>query len=99
VQEICAVPKCYFKALTKSKKTSVRDLRSSGVLRSVEWYSAVHNFWSVKQLVELVDGSSGSGKMARGVCSFAWNFSVTKSTILMKAQKRTKPNITLPLHQ
>jgi len=40
-QEIFVVPKCYFKGLKKSKKTSVRDLASSGVLRSVEWCSAV----------------------------------------------------------
>lgn len=61
-------------------------------------YSAVHSFWSVKQLVELAEGSNGSGKVARGRCSFAWNFSVTKSTVLMAAQKRTRPNMTLPLH-
>jgi hypothetical protein len=36
--------------------------------------------------------------VARGGCSFAWNFSVTKSPILMVAQKRTRPNMTLPLH-
>ena len=98
MQEIFVVPKCYFKGLMKSKTASVRDLRSSGVLRSVEWYSAVHNFWSVKQLAELAGGPNGNGKVPRGGCSFAWNFSVTKSIILMEEQNRTRPNITLPLH-
>jgi len=81
----------------KSKKTSVRDLRSSGGLCSVEWYTAVHSLWSVRQLAGLADGPNGSDKVARSGCSFAWNFSVTKSTVLMEAQKRTRPNITLPL--
>ena len=60
--------------------------------------SAVQSFWSVKQLAELADGPNGRGKVARGGCSFAWNFSVARSAILMEAQKRTRPNTTLPLH-
>ena len=97
-QEIFVVPKCYFKGLKKSKKTSVTDLRSSGVLRSVEWCSAVYSFWPVKQLAELADGPNGRGVVARGGCSFAWNFSGARSTTLMEAQKRTRPHMTPPLH-
>jgi len=97
-QEIFVVPKCYFKGLKKSKKTSVSDLRSSGLLRSVEWCNEVHSFWPVKQLAELANGPNGRGKVARGECSFAWNFSMARSTILMEAQKRTRPNMTMPLH-
>jgi hypothetical protein len=32
--------------------------------------------------VEMADGPTGCGKMARGGCLLAWNFSVTRSTVL-----------------
>jgi hypothetical protein len=91
-------PKCLFKGLMKSTKTSARDLRFYGVLRRVQLYSAVHSFWLVKQLAELADGPNGSWKVARGGCPHAWNFSGTRSNVHTEAQKRTVPNMTLQLH-
>jgi len=46
-------------------------------------YSAVQGFWPVE---ELADGPTGRGEVARGVCSFAWNFSMTRSTVLTGAE-------------
>ena len=45
-------------------------------------YSAAHGFWPEEELAELADGPTGRGKMARGGCLFAWNFSVTRSTVV-----------------
>jgi hypothetical protein len=45
-------------------------------------------FWLVEDLAELVDRPTGGGAMARGGCLFAWNFSVTSSTVLMEAERR-----------
>ena len=42
---------------------------------------------------ELAEGHAGCGEMARGGCSFAWNFSVTGSTVLTDAERRTRPNM------
>jgi len=42
----------------------------------------VNGFWLVKELAELADGPAGCGEIARGGCSFTWNFSVTRSTVL-----------------
>jgi hypothetical protein len=46
------------------------------------------------QLVELADGPTGCGKVARGGCLLAWNFLVAMSTVLTEAQ-RTRPNLTV----
>ena len=51
-------------------------------------------FWSAGDLAELADGPTGCGEVARGGCLFAWNFSVTRSTVLTEAE-RTRPNATL----
>jgi len=52
----------------------------------------VHRFWVVE---ELVDGPTGCGKVARGGCSFAWNFSVAMSNVLPEVERRTTRNTTL----
>ena len=39
-------------------------------------------FWPADDLPELADGPTGCGEVARGGCFFAWNFSVTRSTVL-----------------
>jgi hypothetical protein len=36
-------------------------------------------FWQL-ELAELADGPTGCGEVARDGCSFAWNFSATRST-------------------
>lgn len=54
-------------------------------------------FWSVEELVELVDGPTGCGKMARGGCLYARNFSVTMSTVLKVGERRGRPNMMLLL--
>ena len=46
------------------------------------------------QLVELEDGPTGSGTVARGGCLLAWNFLVTMTTVLTEAE-RTRPNLTV----
>ena len=45
-------------------------------LRGIPTYSEVRGFWPVEELAELVDGPTGCGKVERGGCLFAWNFSV-----------------------
>ena len=47
----------------------------------------MNGFWPVEELAEVADGSTGCGEMARGGCSFAWNFSVTRSTVLPEAKR------------
>ena len=46
------------------------------------------------QFVELADGHTGCGKVARGGCLLAWNFSVKMSTVLTEAE-RIRPNLTV----
>ena len=50
-------------------------------------YSAVYGFRPM-QLAELADGPTECGKVARGGCSLAWNFSVTRSTVRREAERR-----------
>jgi len=49
-------------------------------------YIAVHGFWPVEMLVELTDGPTECGGVARGGCLFAWNFSVTRSAVFTEAK-------------
>jgi hypothetical protein len=58
-------------------------------------YSAVHSFWSVEMLAELVDGPTGCGEVASGGCLFARDFSVTSSAVLTVVERRAGPNMTL----
>jgi len=41
----------------------------------------MNGFWLVEVLAELVDGPTGCGKVVRGQCLFARNFSMTRSTV------------------
>ena len=52
-------------------------------------------FCLLEDLAELADEPTGFGEVARGGCLFAWNFSVTRSTVLTEAERRTRPNATL----
>ena len=36
---------------------------------------------------ELADGPTGCGEVATGCCLFAWNSSVTRSTVLTEAER------------
>ena len=47
--------------------------------------------------MELAGGSTGCGAVARGGCLFAWNFSVTRLTVLMEAERKTRRKTTLSL--
>jgi hypothetical protein len=58
------------------------------------FYSAVHGFWPMV-LAELADEPSGGGEVARGGCTFACNFSVTRTTVLTETETRARPNMSL----
>ena len=45
-------------------------------------YYTLLRFWPVGELALLADGPAGCGEVARGGCSYAWSFSVTRSTVL-----------------
>jgi hypothetical protein len=47
----------------------------------------VHGFWLVGDLAELENGSNWCGEVVRGGCVFAWNFSVTKPTVLNRERE------------
>jgi hypothetical protein len=58
-------------------------------------YSALHGFWPVEESTKLVDEPTGRGEVAKGGCSFAWNFSVTRPPVLTGTEGRTRPNMAL----
>jgi hypothetical protein len=43
----------------------------------------------------MADGPTGCGDLARGGFLCAWNFSVTRSPVLMEAERSTRPNMTM----
>jgi hypothetical protein len=43
--------------------------------------NVVQSFWPVEELEELADGPTGYGEVARAWCLFAWNFSLTRSSV------------------
>jgi hypothetical protein len=47
----------------------------------------MHGFWPAEELAELADGPIGSAEVARGGCLFAWNFSVSRSTVITEAER------------
>ena len=59
--------------------------------------SALHGFWLMKGLAELVDEPTGCGEGVRGGCLFAWNFSVTWPNVLTEVERRPRPNTMLLL--
>jgi hypothetical protein len=44
-----------------------------------------------------VNGPTGCGEVARGGCSFAWHYSVTRLNVLTEVERRTTTNTTLSL--
>jgi len=40
--------------------------------------------------VDLAEGSTGCGEVARVGCLFPWNFSVTSLTVLMEAERKLR---------
>jgi hypothetical protein len=67
------------------------------MLLAIHGYGAVHDFWPVEELVELVDESTGCGEVVRGGRLLVWNFDVTRLAVLMEAERRARPNVTLLL--
>ena len=51
-------------------------------------YSTLLHFWPGEELTELADGPTGCGQVARGGCLFAWNFSMTRLTVLTGVEGR-----------
>jgi hypothetical protein len=51
-------------------------------------FSTLLRFWPVEEAAELADICTGCGEGARGGSSFAWNFSVTRSTVVSDAERR-----------
>ena len=60
--------------------------------------SALHGFWLMKELAELVDGPTGCGEGVRSGRLFAWNFCVTRPNVLTEVERRPRPNTMLLLH-
>jgi hypothetical protein len=54
---------------------------------------------AVKELAPLADlvWPTWCGAVARGGSLYAWNFSVTRRTVRMEADRRTRPNVILSL--
>ena len=50
-------------------------------------YSILLHFWLVKELPGLADGPNGCRELVMGGCSFAWNFCVTRSTVLARQRR------------
>ena len=55
------------------------------------WYSTLLCFWPVEEVAELMDRPTGCGEVVR----FARNFSLTRSSVLMGVETRTRQNLTL----
>jgi hypothetical protein len=58
-------------------------------------YCTLLRFWPAGDLALLADGPTGCGEGARGGCLFVWNVSVTRSTVLTEAERKTRPNMAL----
>ena len=54
------------------------------------WYSTLLCFWLVEELAEVVDRPSGCCEVVRVGCLFAWNFSLTRSAVLLGVETRTR---------
>jgi hypothetical protein len=77
---------------------SIWDLFVGLIMENVR-YIAVYGFWPMVGLAELADGPTGCGEVARGGCWFAWNLSVTRSTVVTVAERRSRLKMTLLLNQ
>jgi hypothetical protein len=49
----------------------------------------------VEELAELAEGPTVCREVARGGCLLAWNFSVTRLTVLTQGERSTRPNMSL----
>ena len=58
-------------------------------------HSMLLRFWPVEDIADLVDGPTGCGDVARGGGLFAWNFTVTRSTVLSERRHLTKHDAAL----
>jgi hypothetical protein len=57
---------------------------------TVQCCNAVHSFWPVEELEELADGPTGYVEVTRGGCLFAWNFSVTRSSVGLRTRMQRR---------
>lgn len=60
---------------------------------------AMYGFGRWKELAELSDGPTGCAEVARGGYLFTQNFIVTRSAVLTKAERRSRPKMTLSLRK
>jgi len=60
--------------------------------------SAVHGFWPADEFVDLADGPTGCGEVARGGSLCAWNFSATRYSVPTEVERRTRTYMMLSLH-
>jgi hypothetical protein len=65
------------------------------VFMELVYYSSLHCFWPLEELAELPEGPTVCHEVARGGCLLACNFSVTRKTVLIEAERRTGPNISV----
>jgi hypothetical protein len=75
-QHTATIPSCCWRQVSR------KHLSDFTVL-----YSTLRHFWLV-EIVELEDMGTGCCEMARGGCLFAWNFSVTRSAVLMEVESK-----------
>lgn len=66
-----------------------------GCSRVLKGCCAMHGFGRWK---ELADWPTGCGEVARGGYLFTRNFIVTRSAVLTKAERRSRPKMTLSVH-
>lgn len=59
----------------------------------------MHGFWLVGEVADLVGRPTACGEGVRCGRSFAWNFTVARSIVVMEVERRTRPNITMSLHK
>lgn len=60
----------------------------------------MHGFWPVEEAADLVGRPTACGdEGVRGGHSFAWNFTVARSPVVVEVERRTRPNITMSLHK
>jgi hypothetical protein len=58
-------------------------------------YSTLVRFWPAEGLALLADGPTGCDEVVRGGCSYVWNLSVARPTVLTEAERNTRSYILL----
>lgn len=51
-------------------------------------YSTLLCFWPVEGIAKLGDGPTGCHEVVKCGCSFAWNFSMTRSAAITEVERR-----------